>query len=89
MAIESTGGDLTISVIDHGAGIDDEEKQKIFLPFYRSDPSRVRDGKGGADLGLAVTQQIAHDHGGAVGVHQTPAEGATFTLSLPQRHAQD
>ena len=84
IAVESTTAALTVSVIDHGAGIDEAEQKRIFLPFYRIDPSRVRNGHSGAGLGLAVTQQIAHEHHGSISIHPTPAGGATFTLRLPQ-----
>ena len=82
--VESTTGALAVSVIDHGAGIDEAEQHRIFLPFSRIDPSRVRVGASGAGLGLAVTQQIAHEHHGSVSVDPTPAGGATFTFRLPQ-----
>ena len=82
--VESTTSALTVSVIDHGAGIDEAEREEIFLPFYRTDPSRVRNGTSGAGLGLAITQQVAHEHHGSVSVHPTPGGGATFTLRLPR-----
>ena len=81
--VESTTSVLTVRVIDHGAGIEEAEREKIFLPFYRTDPSRARDGHGGAGLGLALTQQIAHQHHGSVTVHPTRGGGATFMLHLP------
>ncbi len=86
--VESTPSALTVSVVDHGAGIDEAERTKVFLPFYRSDPSRARNGHSGAGLGLALAQQIAHEHDGSVSVHPTPGGGATFTLTLPQVHRQ-
>ncbi len=82
IAVETPPGAVAISVIDHGAGIDDGEQQRIFLPFYRVDPSRARNGHSGAGLGLAVTQQIAHEHHGSVSVDVTAGGGATFTLRL-------
>ncbi len=85
IAVDATADAVTISVIDHGAGIDVAEQQRIFLPFYRSDPSRARDGESGAGLGLAVTDRIAQEHHGSIDVHPTPGGGATFTLRLPQR----
>ena len=83
IATESNDAETTVSIIDHGAGIDTADRERIFLPFYRSDPSRSRDGAGGAGLGLAVTHQIAREHGGSVSVGATPTGGATFTLHLP------
>ncbi|MEV8267319.1 HAMP domain-containing sensor histidine kinase [Microbacterium sp. NPDC076911] len=74
---------VTVSVVDHGPGVDVGERNKIFLPFYRSDPSRTRVHHDGTGLGLAVTQQIAAEHQGSVTVHETPGGGATFELELP------
>ena len=84
IVVESTTDALTVSVIDHGAGIDEAEQQRIFLPFYRIDPSRARNGDSGAGLGLAVTQQIAIAHRGSISVYPTPAGGATFRLCIPR-----
>ena len=74
---------LTLEVIDHGAGIEPTQREQIFLPSYRSDPSRVRDLHSGSGLGFAVTRQIAHEHDGSLTVDETPGGGATFTLRLP------
>ncbi|MBH0130760.1 cell wall metabolism sensor histidine kinase WalK [Salinibacterium sp. NK8237] len=79
----ATDTEAIISVVDHGPGVAEEERDKIFQPFYRSDPSRVRHSHDGAGLGLAVTLEIAVQHGGAVSLKETPGGGATFELWLP------
>ncbi|MBH0055099.1 HAMP domain-containing histidine kinase [Salinibacterium sp. SWN139] len=79
----STSREIIMSVVDHGPGIPDDEREKIFQPFYRSDPSRVRSSNDGAGLGLAVTLEIAIQHGGTVALHTTAGGGATFELRLP------
>ena len=84
VVLESTPAALTVSVIDHGPGIDEAERQQIFLPFYRVDPSRARAGASGAGLGLAVAQQIAEEHHGSIDLQPTPGGGATFALRLPR-----
>ncbi len=84
LVVETPADAVEISVVDHGGGIDEAERTRIFLPFYQADSSRTRHGQGGAGLGLAVTQQIAHDHDGSVSVGPTPGGGSTFTLRLPQ-----
>jgi len=81
--ISSTGTSLIIEVIDHGPGIDPAEVDKIFLPFYRPETSRNRDGGGGAGLGLAIAGQILERHHGIVAAGETPGGGATFTLTIP------
>ncbi len=72
---------VTISVIDHGEGVNDEEKRRIFERFYRSDKSRnQRDHFG---LGLAVAKELALTHQGDLSILDTPGGGATFVLELP------
>ncbi len=84
LCVAGPGSFVEVCVIDHGPGIDEAEAQQIFLPFYRTDPSRVRHGASGAGLGLAITHQVARDHGGSVGLEPTPGGGATFTLRIPR-----
>ena len=84
LVVEATPAAVTVSVVDHGPGVGEAEQEDIFLPFYRSDPSRVRDGRGGAGLGLAVTRQVALEHHGSVSVRPTPGGGATFVLGFPR-----
>lgn len=81
--VTTTPTSAVINVIDHGPGIDPTEIDKIFLPFYRHQTSRGRDGRGGAGLGLAITNQIIERLNGTVSVAATPGGGATFTLTVP------
>jgi len=70
-----------LSVSDTGPGIPDEEKDKIFDRFYRSERSRST--KGHFGLGLSIAYEIATAHHGSIKVSDNPSGGATFTLSLP------
>ncbi|SJM71715.1 cell wall metabolism sensor histidine kinase WalK [Gulosibacter sp. 10] len=72
----------TIEVIDHGDGVTEEERQKIFQRFWRADSSRNRD-TGGTGLGLAIVSAIMQAHEGSVDVVDTPGGGATFRLQFP------
>jgi two-component system OmpR family sensor kinase len=71
-----------LSVTDHGPGLDPEEVDRIFEPFYRADPSRSRD-SGGAGLGLSIVSAVVIAHGGHVMVRETDGGGATFEVELP------
>jgi two-component system OmpR family sensor kinase len=78
----STGDAAILDVIDHGNGIAPQDREKIFEPFHRADPSRAR-ATGGVGLGLAIVSAIAEAHGGKVGVVDTEGGGATFWVRLP------
>ncbi len=71
-----------LSVIDHGEGIPEQIRGKIFQRFWRADTSRDR-ATGGSGLGLAIVAAIIEAHHGTVDVLETPGGGATFRVSLP------
>jgi two-component system, OmpR family, sensor kinase len=71
-----------ITVIDHGEGIPEAFRDKVFDRFYRADTSRNRD-TGGSGLGLAIAKSIIVAHGGRICTEPTPGGGATFVVELP------
>lgn len=76
------GADVIAEVRDYGPGLPDEELEKVFLPFYRSDHSRNQN-KTGIGLGLAVSRSIARAHGGDVSLSRGE-HGLTARLRLPR-----
>lgn len=72
---------LTCSVIDHGPGISDEQKEHVFEYFYRSDASRKD--KQHFGLGLCVAKELTRLSGGRIELTDTPGGGCTFSLVLP------
>jgi two-component system OmpR family sensor kinase len=76
------GGQVTIAVEDDGPGIPDEERERIFEPFYRLDRSRDR-ATGGFGLGLSIVRKAVLLHGGSVHVERSGLGGARFVVSLP------
>ncbi len=75
------GNRLVINVQDTGPGIPNEEKRKLFIPYYH--PSSDRSGIPGLGLGLAISKQIVELHGGAIWVQSDVGKGSTFSFSLP------
>ena len=71
-----------IWVDDDGIGIPDDERERIFEPFYRLDRSRDR-ATGGFGLGLAISRRALEAQGGTLTVAPSPLGGARFRLWLP------
>ncbi|MVV47386.1 two-component sensor histidine kinase [Pseudomonas sp. PB120] len=74
-----------IWVDDDGIGIPDDERERIFEPFYRLDRSRDR-ATGGFGLGLAISRRALEAQGGTLTVEASPLGGARFRLWLPSGH---
>jgi len=74
----------TIAVADNGRGMDEELQRTCFHPFEQAKgASGGRDG-GGAGLGLAISQRLAHAMGGTLRVQSRLGVGSIFTLTLPR-----
>lgn len=83
VAIGEEKGKVVFAVIDHGEGIPEQLRSKVFERFFRADNSRNRE-TGGSGLGLAIVQGIVDRHGGAIEALETPGGGATFRVTLPK-----
>ena len=76
------GGTVRLEVADHGPGVPDELKERIFEPF-----ERVGDRHPGVGLGLAVARGFAEAMGGRIGAFDTPGGGLTVRVTLPAASA--
>jgi two-component system sensor histidine kinase MprB len=71
--------DGTVTVRDHGPGIDDEDLPYVFDRFYRASSAR---GLPGSGLGLAIVRQVAQAHGGTVVAERADGGGTRVVLRL-------
>jgi two-component system, OmpR family, sensor histidine kinase KdpD len=69
---------VLVEVVDHGPGVPDEQKERIFEPF-----TRVGDRHPGVGLGLAVAKGFAEAMGGRIMATDTPGGGLTVRITLP------
>ncbi|UBV43626.1 response regulator [Deinococcus taeanensis] len=77
LEVEPRAGEIEVRVVDHGPGVPDAVKPRIFDKFYRGKEA------GSAGLGLTIAQQVVTAHGGTIDVMDTPGGGATFRVRLP------
>lgn len=79
------GSQACLQVDDDGPGIAEGERERVFEPFVRLDPSRDR-ATGGCGLGLAIVHSIAVAMGGQAHCDVSPLGGARFSLTWPIYH---
>lgn len=65
-----------VEVADTGTGINAEDLQRVFIPFFTTKSK-------GHGVGLALAHRVATDHGGTLSASNSPTGGAVFTLRLP------
>lgn len=85
IGLDLQGSQAIMCVEDDGPGIEPAEREKVFEPFVRLDPSRDR-ATGGCGLGLAIVRSIAQAMGGSVRCEASELGGARFVFSWPIYH---
>jgi signal transduction histidine kinase len=80
------GPNVLIVVVDHGPGIPDHERDRVFERFTQVDQSDTRS-KGGTGLGLSIVKSLTEVMHGSVRVEATEGGGATFVVELPMAPA--
>jgi signal transduction histidine kinase len=80
VAAHRDGDAMRIEVRDHGPGIPEGDRQRIFDKFFRG---RTADGTSGSGLGLAIARSLVALHGGTLEYEENPGGGAAFVTSLP------
>lgn len=81
LSAEESDNALHIRVSDQGIGIAPSDQALVFDKFYRSDDEQVRQ-RSGHGLGLSLTRDIVHLHGGDVRVVSEPGQGSEFEIVL-------
>jgi len=79
-------GQVEICVLDRGPGIPEHEREAVFRPFYRLEPSR-NSSTGGSGLGLAIVRQIATANGWSVELKGREGGGTAACVRLPLEEA--
>ncbi len=67
-----------MTVRDSGLGIDMDDLDQLFKPFYTTKPT-------GMGMGLSISRKIIESHGGRLWATRNQGPGATFRFSIPQR----
>lgn len=78
-------GNLVLTVSDTGSGIDSEDLQQIFEPFYQGSNSLGRTGTG---IGLPLVKQMSLAMGGKTDVYSIKGQGSSFVVTLPLKHSE-
>ena len=66
----------TLELEDSGPGIDANDRERVFEPFYSTK-------QGGIGMGLAICRQVISSHGGKIYVEKVEPRGTVFVIELP------
>ena len=79
--LRQADGGVQLDVCDQGPGVPDDQRERIFEPFYRL--PGASEAAGGVGLGLSLVRQIARHHGGDVVCLPNQEHGCCFRVTLP------
>jgi signal transduction histidine kinase len=81
LGLVTENGEVTVAVSDTGPGIEPQQEERIFRPFWSGDD-------GGTGLGLTIARELALALGGRLELHSEPGRGSRFVLVLPVKSSQ-
>jgi two-component system phosphate regulon sensor histidine kinase PhoR len=84
LSTSAEGDFVRFAVRDTGAGIPEDDLERIFERFYKAD--RARSG-GGTGLGLSIARHIVEAHGGKIWAESVESRGSTFYFTVPVNQA--
>jgi nitrogen fixation/metabolism regulation signal transduction histidine kinase len=82
ISVTHTDQRIQITIADNGKGISADVLNKIFIPFFTTRPE-------GSGIGLTLSRQIMHRHGGHIEVYSEEGKGSRFVLILPGKRLQE
>jgi two-component system, OmpR family, sensor kinase len=82
VGVQVRGDGVEFAVSDTGPGIQQDQLERIFERFHRTDASRERD-RGGSGLGLPIARVLVEGHGGRIWAESPPGQGATIRFTIP------
>jgi signal transduction histidine kinase len=77
------GSGVEVEVVDDGAGVAAEERERVFEPFYRGGDDGAARSSDGAGLGLAISRAIVEAHGGRIWLEPAAPHGTRVRFTLP------
>jgi signal transduction histidine kinase len=81
LASRADGGRISLSVVDSGIGMTEEQLERLFQPFDRLGLERSR--IPGVGLGLVIARSLVLEMGGSLAVHSRPRSGTSIHIELP------
>jgi signal transduction histidine kinase len=81
--VTAVDGTARVEIVDHGRGIPEDARDRIFERFYRVDPE-LTGGVGGSGLGLYISKEIVERMGGRITVEANEPRGSRFVVLLPR-----
>ena len=83
ITLSCEGAQAMVRVADNGAGIREQDRERVFERFHRTNDPAFRN-VAGTGLGLFISRELARNHGGSLVIESSkPGEGTVFALSLP------
>ncbi len=81
ISVDKTDSEVSVTIQDHGHGIQEKELPFIFEPFYRVDKSRSKK-TGGYGLGMSLSKKIIEAHDGTIDIKSKLGKGTTVFLTF-------
>lgn len=82
VVVSIKGSNSCIAIVDHGPGIPEAFRDRIFQKFAQADSSATRK-VAGTGLGLSISKAIVERHGGSIGFETVLDQGSTFSFEIP------